>query len=153
MILTAFTSTMARTLGSCTTAILAVVVWCVLVIFWKVRMMLYVLGPAIGQLINDQIIYNLFFSPLRNIPGPFFAKITTKWLTINECLGNRSLLVHRAHEKYGPVIRLAPNELSFSDPSCIQELYMNHSKFPKSPRYEGFQSTTTATFDMTDREE
>ena len=89
-------------------------------------------------------------SPLRNIPGPPLAKITSKWLTFNELAGNRSLVVAEAHKKYGSVIRLAPNELSFADHSCIKELYLRGSKFPKSRRYEGFASGTRASFDMTD---
>lgn len=77
------------------------------------------------------------------------AKFTTKWLTINEVSGNRSLVIEKAHEKYGPVVRIAPDELSFSEQSCIKELYYQASKFPKSRRYAGFASTTRASFDMT----
>ena len=103
--------------------------------------------------IDLQIVYNLFFSPFKNIPGPFLAKITTKWLTINEVTGQRSLIVEQAHQKYGPIVRLAPDELSFADRSCIKELYLSGSKFPKSRRYEGFASTTRASFDMTDKDQ
>lgn len=102
---------------------------------------------------GHQIVYNLFFSPLRYIPGPFFAKFTTKWLTLNEIAGNRSLVVAQAHERYGAVVRLAPDEISFSDRSCIKELYFQGSKFPKSHRYEGFASGTRASFDMTDKDQ
>lgn len=63
------------------------------------------------------------------------------------------MLVEKVHRKYGPVVRLAPNELSFSDRSCIKEIYFQGSKFPKSRRYEGFASTTRASFDMTDKDE
>jgi len=101
-------------------------------------------------LIEVQIIYNVLFSPLKHIPGPFLARFTSKWLTINEVLGNRSFIVEQAHHKYGPVIRIAPDELSFSEQSCIKELYYQGTKFPKSRRYEGFASTTRASFDMTD---
>ena len=65
-------------------------------------------------------------------------------------MGNRSLVVANAHERYGTVVRLAPDELSFSDPACVKQLYLSGSKFPKSRRYEGFSSTTRASFDMTD---
>ena len=106
-----------------------------------------------SQLNTQQIVYNIFFSPLRNIPGPFLAKVTTKWLTLNEISGNRSELVAKQHEKYGPIVRLGPDELSFSDPSCIKELYLQGSKFPKSRRYETFSSGTRASFDMTNKDE
>lgn len=94
--------------------------------------------------------YNLFFSPLSRIPGPILAKLTSKWLTIHEVLGNRSSIVEKAHERYGPVVRLAPKELSFSNHSCIKELYWNVNRFPKSGRYLGFAGSTPSSFDMID---
>lgn len=65
-------------------------------------------------------------------------------------MGHRSLIVAQAHEKYGSTVRIGPNELSFSDRACIKELYLRHSKFPKSGRYDGFATGTRASFDMTD---
>ncbi|KAL8715282.1 MAG: hypothetical protein Q9220_001240 [cf. Caloplaca sp. 1 TL-2023] len=97
-----------------------------------------------------QAIYNLYIHPLRNVPGPFLARLTSKWMTINELKGHRSLLVVQAHERYGPVVRLGPNELSFSNRSCLKELYLKGSKFPKSGRYDGFALSERASFDMTD---
>ncbi|KAI4129454.1 MAG: hypothetical protein LQ338_002235 [Usnochroma carphineum] len=67
-------------------------------------------------------------------------------------MGHRSLIVAQAHEKYGPIVRMGPDELSFSDRSCLKELYLRGSKFPKSGRYDGFATGTRASFDMTDPE-
>ncbi|KAL2047631.1 hypothetical protein N7G274_000673 [Stereocaulon virgatum] len=114
---------------------------------------LLLIDRPIAVVTSCSIVYNLYISPLKNIPGPPLAKITSKWLTFKELAGNRSLAVAKAHEKYGPVIRLAPDELSFSDRSCIKELYMAGSKFPKSRRYVAFASGTRASFDMTDKDQ
>ncbi|KAF6525430.1 hypothetical protein HZS61_011225 [Fusarium oxysporum f. sp. conglutinans] len=32
--------------------------------------------------------------------------------------------IHEAHQRYGPVVRIAPNELSFADPSAVRDIYM-----------------------------
>ncbi|KAK4210840.1 cytochrome P450 [Rhypophila decipiens] len=44
------------------------------------------------------------------------------------------------HEKYGPVVRVAPNEVSFSSPSSWEDIYgfrPGHKTFKKSPFYDG----------------
>ncbi|KAG6995622.1 hypothetical protein G7Y79_00043g079060 [Physcia stellaris] len=52
-------------------------------------------------------------------------------------------LVHRIatiHAQYGPVVRLAPNELSFIDPAACQDIYAARSgkpNFPKNPVWMG----------------
>ncbi|KAI9723340.1 MAG: hypothetical protein M1812_001224 [Candelaria pacifica] len=95
--------------------------------------------------------YNVFLSPLRGIPGPFLAKLTSKWLTTLEMLGHRSETIMKAHKIYGPIVRLGPTELSFADPACIKQIYGQGTLFMKSARYEGFAASTPALFDMQDR--
>ena len=90
------------------------------------------------------MVHNLCISPLRHVPGPPIVKVTSKWLTFHEIVGKRSLVVAKAHEQYGPIIGLAPDELSCADCSCIKELYLQGSGFPKSQRYQGFASGTRA---------
>lgn len=44
------------------------------------------------------------------------------------------------HEKYGPVVRVAPNEVSFSSPSSWEDIYgfrPGHKTFIKSDFYDG----------------
>ena len=41
------------------------------------------------------------------------------------------------HEKYGNIIRIAPEELSFSDPAVIKEIYSQGTALLKSPFYNG----------------
>ncbi|OQU98959.1 hypothetical protein CLAIMM_04668 [Cladophialophora immunda] len=68
-------------------------------------------------------VYNIFFHPLRHIPGP-------KWSAASNLNHVRTLLrglsveeVHRLHQKYGPVVRLAPNEVSFSTADAWKSIY------------------------------
>lgn len=45
--------------------------------------------------------YNLFFSPLRNVPGPFLARVTRWWEYLMVQRGVSNLEYVRLHEKYG----------------------------------------------------
>ena len=70
-------------------------------------------------------IYNILLHPLRSIPGPPLAKISKAWSRYGNLQGRKSHRIHAAHLKYGPVIRVAPNELSFSSPAAVRDIYTN----------------------------
>lgn len=42
---------------------------------------------------------------------------------IQEFTANRRLYIHRLHQKYGTVVRLGPNEVSFLSLEAIKEIY------------------------------
>ncbi|KAK4215462.1 cytochrome P450 [Rhypophila decipiens] len=86
-----------------------------------------------------QVISNLVFSPIpSNIPGPLIARITPKWISLVEMSGSRGRIVDALHKRYGPVVRLSPNELSFNSLPCIKTIYGAGSSCVKSPAYENF---------------
>lgn len=62
-------------------------------------------------------------SPLRRIPGPRLARFTSAVLRWNEFQGRRTLYVHELHKRYGPVVRLAPNEVSFASAAAVKDIY------------------------------
>lgn len=59
------------------------------------------------------LIYNVFFHPLRHIPGPLFARASGIPYAIH--MGDVTIItwVKQQHEIYGAAIRLAPKEISF----------------------------------------
>lgn len=69
------------------------------------------------------VVYNLCFHPLRHFPGPPLARVTRLWARIGNFHGRKSERVHAAHVKYGSVVRVGPNELSFSDPGAVKDIY------------------------------
>ncbi|KAG4443116.1 hypothetical protein IFR05_001442 [Cadophora sp. M221] len=69
------------------------------------------------------LIYRIAFHPLRNIPGPFLAKITGHWRNDRTWRGTWHDDILRLHERYGPVVRIAPNEVSVVDQKAIKLLY------------------------------
>ncbi|KAK0667937.1 cytochrome P450 [Cercophora samala] len=86
-----------------------------------------------------RIINNLLFSSLpASLPGPFIAKISNIWITIVDLSGLRAQVLHRLHQKHGPVIRIGPKELSFSDPGAITTIYGPGTTCVKSPAYNNF---------------
>jgi benzoate 4-monooxygenase len=93
------------------------------------------------------------FHPLRGIPGPLVAALTPYYLALSNFHGNRVKLVHRLHEKYGRVVRIAPNELSFSDKSVIQQLYSQTTDFMKSPRYDNYTIPPISIFVMRNKQQ
>ena len=67
--------------------------------------------------------YNLFFHPLRHIPGPLAWRATNlpwSWTLIS---GRLPFTVLSLHQQYGPVVRIRPDEVSFSDPRAWQDIY------------------------------
>ncbi len=46
-------------------------------------------------------------------------------------------MIQSAHEKYGPAIRVAPDQLSFNDPTVLKEIYGHGSGMPKTTFYAG----------------
>jgi hypothetical protein len=70
------------------------------------------------------LIYPTFSSPLSRIPNAHwtspFSPLWILW-TRYHCYENRS--VHAAHLRHGPVIRLAPNELSINDINGLRTVY------------------------------
>ncbi|KAK0610052.1 cytochrome P450 [Bombardia bombarda] len=69
--------------------------------------------------------YRLLFHPLHRYPGPFFAKVTEGyggWFAIRKRL---HLETYRNFQKYGPVVRQAPNRLVFNTATALHDIYLN----------------------------
>ncbi|KAH6887527.1 cytochrome P450 [Thelonectria olida] len=58
-------------------------------------------------------IYNLYFHPLSKYPGPKLASVSNLWYVKAWMSGRYPFTIQQAHHKYGDVIRISPNELSF----------------------------------------
>lgn len=77
-------------------------------------------------------------SPLRVIPGPFLAKYSKICLLWAEAKGRRTETIHSWHEKYGPIVRVGPNEISFSGVEHVRDIYGQSSVFMKDAVYDTF---------------
>lgn len=80
-----------------------------------------------------------FRSYKTKVPGPWFANITSLVLKYHEFTRNRRLWIHSLHQQYGPVVRLAPNEISFANLDGMKEIYQSGgSGYDKTEFYDLF---------------
>ncbi|KAK9415588.1 putative Cytochrome P450 [Seiridium unicorne] len=87
-----------------------------------------------------KIIYNVYFHPLAKFPGPFLAAITNVPYSYWFLSGRQPYKLLEIHVRYGPVVRTAPNELSFNTPESWRDIYghrSDHKTFVKGKFYAG----------------
>jgi hypothetical protein len=79
-------------------------------------------------------------SPLRKIPGPFPSLFTSLALKYHELQADRTRYIHDLHKRYGPVVRIAPNEVVFTGLEAVREIYGSAgSGFDKTEFYNIFR--------------
>ncbi|KAK3307209.1 cytochrome P450 [Chaetomium strumarium] len=83
-------------------------------------------------------LYKRYASPLRKYPGPFLASVTRLWKVKSTASGRTHLEHIELHRKYGPVVRIAPNEVSVSSPEAARTLLSAGKRFFKTPFYGVF---------------
>ncbi|KAL3295061.1 cytochrome P450 [Colletotrichum asianum] len=90
------------------------------------------IGYAIAR-----VAYNIFLHPLRHHPGPKLAASSDlyyAWMIVG---GQPHKHIAELHAQYGPVVRIAPAQLSYTDPSAWKDIFghrkqgqAEHSKDP-----------------------
>ncbi|KAK7423705.1 hypothetical protein QQX98_000895 [Neonectria punicea] len=81
---------------------------------------------------------NKYFSRLRHVPGPFMAGCTRLWKLKVVRQGQMEKVQMKLHAQYGPIVRIAPNEVIISEPSAIKTIYGHTSKIGKTKFYVPF---------------
>ncbi|KAH8880571.1 cytochrome P450 [Thozetella sp. PMI_491] len=72
---------------------------------------------------------------LRHIPGPFFAGFSLLWV-VRKCIhGKAHVEFQKLAERYGPVVRIGPNEVLCSDPNSLATIQGVRSAYTKSSWY------------------
>ncbi|KAL1599753.1 hypothetical protein SLS60_007557 [Paraconiothyrium brasiliense] len=79
-----------------------------------------------------RIIYNVYFHPLRSYPGPFWAKATILWYLYHIFHADNHKAVHKLHLKYGPVVRVAPNEILYTSPNIWKPIFGHKVNAPEN---------------------
>ena len=85
--------------------------------------------------------YNVWFHPLANFPGPKKAKLSPFWTMKQWLSGDNLWAIKSLHEQYGPVVRIAPNQLSFCSSQSWKDIHGHRSgrkTFVKGSFYEPF---------------
>ncbi|PNS19528.1 Isotrichodermin C-15 hydroxylase [Sphaceloma murrayae] len=113
---------------------------------------------AIWILLLAFLLYAVFSSVTvwrSGVPGPWYNNVSSLVLKYQEWTRRRRQYVHRLHSVYGPVVRLAPNELSFANLEGLKEIYQSGgSGYEKTEFYDMFKQYDHRTmFSMLGREE
>jgi hypothetical protein len=83
---------------------------------------------------------SVYRSYATGIPGPWYTNLTTVVLKYYEFTRRRRTWIHSLHQQYGPVVRLAPNEVSFSNLEGLKEIYQSGgSGYDKTEFYDLFK--------------
>lgn len=78
-------------------------------------------------------------SPLSRLPGPWYSRFTSLALKWAEFHAQRTNYIHALHLRYGPVVRIAPNEVSFTSTAAVKEIYCSGgSGYDKTEFYNLF---------------
>ncbi|KAJ5566018.1 Cytochrome P450 [Penicillium sp. DV-2018c] len=80
------------------------------------------------------IIYNIYFHPLASIPGPKANAATALPLFRAILNGTLATDTQKLHEKYGDIVRIAPNEVTFIHPNALKEIYSIRPGKPQRPK-------------------
>jgi hypothetical protein len=87
------------------------------------------------------ITYNLFFSPLASIPGPWTARAGVSLLKARSASNTTWVWdLERLHKRYGPIVRVSTNHLSISDPNALASIYRIANPLHKTEFYHVFQA-------------
>lgn len=87
-----------------------------------------------------EALYNIFFHPLRNFPGPRLWRAFRLPFIVKAIQGRLAFDVLSIHEKYGPVVRIAPNELAFAHPSAWRDIMGGKQELAKWDEYYKVQA-------------
>lgn len=82
--------------------------------------------------------YNISpFHPLAKYPGPLLWRATRLVNSYHHATGDLYIHIAAIHEKYGPTVRIAPDELSFTSPDAWPEIYNSRPQLMKSRYHFG----------------
>ncbi|KAH6952169.1 cytochrome P450 [Fusarium avenaceum] len=95
---------------------------------------------AVVLLVSLHVVYYRFLHPLAKYPGPFFASFTNLWKVRQLWSLHMPYTLQRLHVEYGDVVRIGPNQLSFSQGEAVHRIYKAGRKLPKTRFYDGFTS-------------
>ncbi|KAH6608357.1 cytochrome p450 [Trichoderma cornu-damae] len=103
------------------------------------------IGLAIILILLLRTLHGLYADRLHHVPGPLIARLTPVWYWYLSWKGIECRVISALHRKYGPVVRIAPNEIAISDGAAIHPIYVENGGFTKSAIYSNFDINGFAT--------
>ncbi|KAF2710606.1 cytochrome P450 [Pleomassaria siparia CBS 279.74] len=81
------------------------------------------------------IVYARTLHPLASVPGPFWPSISRTWLMYRMYRGDLEHFHRELHDKFGPLVRVAPDEVVSNDPSAIPLIFRVQKPLEKTVWY------------------
>lgn len=75
----------------------------------------------------SRAVYNVFYHPLREYPGPLLWRISRLPYVYWSLKGELAFRMLDMHNKHGPVVRIAPDELAFADADAWKDIMTQKS--------------------------
>ncbi|KAK7927667.1 cytochrome P450 [Apiospora marii] len=93
---------------------------------------LALIGLALGLL---AYLFSAVTGPLAKLPGPWYSNFTEIVGKYHLLKGRKPAYIDELHERYGPIVRTSPHEVSIKDIAAMQRMYSVKGEFPKTPWY------------------
>lgn len=90
-----------------------------------------IVASAVLLYVLATCIYRRYFHPLAKIPGPFLPAVTKFYQTAFNARYYKQ--IDKLHQRYGPIVRIAPDEVHLQNAEHYGEIYKVGSNFSKSP--------------------
>ncbi|KAF2864810.1 pisatin demethylase [Massariosphaeria phaeospora] len=84
------------------------------------------------------VVYCRTLHPLASVPGPLWPAVSRTWQMYRIYVGDLEIKNRELHNKFGPLVRIGPNEVSSSDPAAIPLIYRDRNPLAKSDYYSAF---------------
>ncbi|KAH8588948.1 cytochrome P450 [Bisporella sp. PMI_857] len=105
----------------------------------------YLTGEALATLAVLGVVYilgtgyhNIYLHPLSKFPGPKIFAATELANLYYVFRGTRVFKVAQLHDKYGPIVRVSPNELSYIIEDAWRDIYTTHKGNGQLNKYMGY---------------
>ena len=93
--------------------------------------------------------YQRYFHPLAEYPGPFLASITDLWQVQQYLSLKQPYTLTELHQKYGEFVRYGPDRLSITAEEVVPLVYQKGGRrFPKTEFYDAFGGKIANVFGM-----
>lgn len=99
------------------------------------------LGKKLAVLfVSLRMLYNVFLHPLRKYPGPWYMAAARLPYALHVLRGDPTHRVTTLHEKYGHIVRIAPDTLSYTCGQAWEDIYGikksdKRGNLPKDPKH------------------
>jgi cytochrome P450 len=89
-------------------------------------------------LVSAKAVYNIYLHPLRRFPGSKLWALSPVPVALAQLRGTLHDFTHSAHQRYGTVVRISPNELSFISAAAWGDIYNRREGKSPLPRDKAF---------------